>query len=132
MLSKTSAQVIKALVELARLPQGQWAGARSIALKINAPQNYLGKILQSLCAHGVVSSQRGKGGGFRLAKAPQDIVLYDVVEPIDTVTLWSECALGLKKCSDTHPCMVHDGWKQVRNSYYKFLQSTTIADLMEK
>ena len=132
MLSKTSAQVINALVELAKLPEGQWAGAKSIAQTINAPQNYLGKVLQGLCAHGIVISQRGMGGGFRLARSPKEITLYDVVEPIDNVTLWSECALGMKKCSDTAPCMVHDGWKQVRNAYYKFLKTTSIADLMKK
>ncbi len=132
MLSKTSAQVINALVELAKLPEGQWAGARSIAQTINAPQNYLGKVLQGLCAHGIVISQRGMGGGFRLARSPKEITLYDVVEPIDNVTLWSGCALGMKKCSDTAPCMVHDGWKQVRNVYYKFLKTTSIADLMKK
>ncbi len=132
MLSKTSTQVINALVELAKLPEGEWAGAKSIAQKIHAPQNYLGKVLQSLCVHDIVISQRGMGGGFRLGRPPEEISLYDIVEPLDNVTLWSDCAMGLKKCSDASPCMVHDGWKQVRNAYYKFLKTTSIADLVKK
>lgn len=130
MLSKTSTQIINALIELAKLPEGQCEGARSIAKRINAPQNYLGKILQSLCSRKIVCSQRGMGGGFRLGRDPQKITLYEVVEPIDNVSLWSECALGLKKCSDTSPCAVHHRWKVVRNTYYEFLKTTSIADLV--
>ncbi len=130
MISKTSTQVINALVELARLPEGQYEGTKSIAKKIRAPQNYLGKMLQSLCVHNVVVSQKGLGGGFRLGKDPKNITLYEVVEPLENVSLWSECALGLKKCSDSNPCAVHHRWKNVRATYYQFLRTTTIADLV--
>jgi len=130
MLSKTSTQVINALVELARLPEGECQGAKCIARKIKAPPNYLGKMLQSLLYKKILVSQKGFGGGFRLGKDPKKITLYEVVEPIDNVSLWSECALGLKKCSDLSPCAVHHRWKIVRNAYYEFLKTTSIADLV--
>ena len=130
MISKTSTQVINALVELARLPEGQYEGAKSIARKIHAPQNYLGKMLQNLCAHNIVVSQKGRDGGFRLNREANKIFLYEIVEPIENISFWSECALGLKKCSDTSPCPVHNSWKNVRSVYYKFLKSITIADLV--
>lgn len=130
MLSKTSTQVINALIELAKLPEGAWEGAGSIARKIKAPRNYLGKMLQSLCAEKILVSQRGLGGGFRFNKDPKKTTLYEVVEPFDKVSLWCECALGLKKCCDTSPCAVHHHWKVVRNVYYDFLRKTKIADLV--
>ena len=129
MLSKTSTQVINALIELARLPEGEWRGAKAIARKIKAPQNYLGKMLQSLAGYKLVRSQKGLNGGFRLNKDAAKISLYEVVEPIDKVSLWSECGLGLKKCSDSEPCAMHHRWKKVRNHYYDFLKQTSIADL---
>jgi len=132
MLSKTSIQVINALVELARLPQGECAGAKAIAVKIKAPQNYLGKMLQSFAGRGLVISQKGCGGGFRLGKDPKKIKLYDVVEPVDNITIWSGCALGLKKCSSTAPCAVHFQWQTVKETYFNFLKQTSIADLMKK
>ncbi|MCH8219341.1 MAG: hypothetical protein IH892_21510 [Planctomycetes bacterium] len=46
MLSKTSKSVVNALVELAKLPAGSYEGASSIAKRIGAPKNYLGKLLQ--------------------------------------------------------------------------------------
>jgi len=129
MLSKTSTQVINAFIELAKLPDGECKGSVSIAKKIKAPQNYLGKLLQNMSARGLVVSQKGLGGGFRLCKDPDKIMLYDIVEPIDNVGIWKECVLGLKKCSDSSPCAAHDHWKGVREVYYKFLRETSIADL---
>lgn len=132
MLSKTSTQIINALVELARLPDGECAGAKLIAQKISAPPNYLGKMLQTLANRKIVTSQKGSGGGFKLNKDPKKITLYDLVEPIEHVKLWSNCGLGLKKCSDKAPCAIHFKWKKVRNAYYQFLETTTIADLAAK
>lgn len=130
MLSKTSLQAVKALVELAKLPPGRCEGAGAIARKIHAPQNYLGKLLQSLTGEGLVSSHKGMGGGFRLNKDPKKIALYDVVNPLEGVDRWTGCVLGRSKCSDSAPCHVHGNWKGVREAYLNFLQKTTIADLI--
>ena len=132
MLTKTSKQVINALVELASLQDDEWLGVGAIAERIKAPQNYLGKVLQGLAYNGIVVSQKGLGGGFRLGKDASKISLYDVVEPIENVKVWSECAMGLKKCSDGNPCAVHYQWKSVKESYLKFLTQTTIEKLVKE
>ncbi|MGE0267284.1 MAG: Rrf2 family transcriptional regulator [Candidatus Omnitrophota bacterium] len=130
MLSKTSTQVINAFVELARLDKDQFAGAVNIADKIKAPKNYLGKMLQSFSYRGLLVSQKGSGGGFQLAKEASKISLYDIVEPIENISIWSECALGMKRCSQVNPCAVHDRWSKVRDVYYQFLKTTYISDLV--
>lgn len=131
MLTKTSKQIIKALVELAKLKEDEWLGAGAIAQRIKAPQNYLGKMLQNFAGIGLVVSQKGLGGGFRLARDPEKITPFDVVEPIENVSIWSGCALGLKKCSDVNPCAVHSQWKTVKEQYLSFLKKTTIASLVK-
>ena len=132
MLSKTSTFLINALVELAKLPAGHYEGASSIAAKIEAPKNYLGKLLQTLCARKVVASQKGTGGGFRLGMDPAAITLYDIVEPIDNIAGWDRCALGLQACSETDPCPVHDQWRVIKEAYLGFLKTTTVADLVRE
>ncbi len=132
MLSKTSKLVVNALVELAKLPPGSYEGASSIAKKIEAPKNYLGKLLQNLCARNIVSSQKGTGGGFRLSINPDKITLYEIVEPVENVAIWEKCALGLKECSETDPCPVHDDWKVIKEGYLSFLKTTTVADLIKE
>jgi DNA-binding IscR family transcriptional regulator len=68
MLSKTGLHAVRALVALARLPEGCYAGAARIAQDIGAPQNYLSKLLKALAEEGLVESQKGLGrrrGGSR-------------------------------------------------------------------
>jgi len=129
MISRTGIHAVKSLAVLAGLPNGEYLGATAIAEKINAPQNYLGKILRILAREGLLISQKGKGGGVRLARDAGQISLYDVLEPIDQVSQWDGCFLGNGECSENHACGAHAQWKPVRNHYLNFLRSTTIRDI---
>jgi Rrf2 family protein len=130
-ITKTGLHAIRAVVALAKLPEGTYAGAARVAKEIGAPQNYLGKLLQGLSYEGLVESQKGLGGGFRLARAPRRITLFDVVDPIEHLSRWSGCILGRPECSEADPCAIHNKWKAVRGAYLHLLQSTTIADLVK-
>jgi len=129
MLSKSGIHAVRALILLAELPEGTYAGAVSIAERIDAPKNYLGKILQQLSRDGLLVSQKGLGGGFRLARAAAQISLLDIVEPIEQINRWTGCILGGESCSDDNPCPIHNHWKDVKDAYLRLLQETTIADL---
>lgn len=129
MISKTAIHAVKALAVLAELPEGAYEGAATIARKIDARQNYLGKLLQTLSHQGLVASQKGLGGGFRLARDPKAITLFDVVDPIDHISRWNGCVLGRNKCSDSAPCALHLRWGRVREAYMGLLLETTIAEL---
>jgi Rrf2 family protein len=131
-ITKSGLHAVRAMVALARLPAGAYAGAASIARDIGAPPNYLSKLLQGLVREGLVQSQKGVGGGFRLARNPKAISLLDVVEPIEKVSRWSGCILGRKECSDETPCPIHHRWKKVRDAYLAMLRQTTIAELVAR
>jgi Rrf2 family protein len=132
MLTKTGLHAVRALVALARLPDDVYAGSAKVAQEIGAPQNYLGKLLKTLADAGLVESQKGLGGGFRLARDPRNISLLDVVEPIEHVSRWSGCILGRSECSEVDPCAIHNRWKAVRQAYLQMLERTTIAELVAK
>jgi Rrf2 family protein len=132
MLTRTGLHAVRAVVALAKLPKGAYAGAARIAREIDAPQNYLGKLLQTLAREGLVESQKGLGGGFRLARDARDITLLDVVEPLEHVSRWSGCILGRSECSDADPCAIHNRWKSVRDAYLRMLSRTTITELVAK
>src|SRR5262245_52023392 len=132
MITKTGLHAVRAMVALARLPEGAYAGAASIAREISAPPNYLSKLLQNLAREGLVRSQKGLGGGFRLARDPRQTSLLDVVQPIEQVGRWSGCVLGHRECSDDAPCAIHHRWKHVRMAYLRMLSVTTLADLLAK
>jgi Rrf2 family protein len=129
MISKTGIHATLALTFLADLADGEFAGAGAIAREIGAPQNYLGKLLNNLVGSGLVLSQKGYGGGFRLARPAERISVFDIVEPIDHISRWGNCFMGRGKCSESNPCAVHNDWKEIRERYLGFLKSTTLADL---
>jgi Rrf2 family transcriptional regulator, iron-sulfur cluster assembly transcription factor len=131
-ITRTGLHAVRAMAALARLPEGAYAGAAGVAREIEAPPNYLSKLLQGLARAGLVRSQKGLGGGFRLARDPRHISLLDVVEPIERVSRWSGCVLGHRDCSDETPCAIHGRWKQVRTAYLRMLATTTVADLLAK
>jgi Rrf2 family protein len=128
-LSKSGVHAVRALVALAELPSGEYRGAVSIAEQTGAPKNYLGKLLQLLSRHELVESQKGLGGGFRLARDPGEISLFDVIDAIEDTSRWHECILGNPSCSDVNPCSVHERWGPVRDSYLDLMKNTSIADL---
>jgi Rrf2 family protein len=130
MLSKTGLHTVRAMVALARLAPGAFAGAASIAREIGAPPNYLSKLLKALAEEGLLESQKGLGGGFRLARYPRDITLFDIVEPTEHVSRWSGCILGQPECSEVNACVIHERWKTVREAYLRMLHKTTLAELV--
>jgi Rrf2 family transcriptional regulator, iron-sulfur cluster assembly transcription factor len=129
MLSKTAIHTISALASLAERSPGTYVGAGELAREIAAPQNYLGKLLKGLGDLGLVESQKGKGGGFRLARPAARISLFEVADSIDHVSRWNGCFLGRARCADDDPCPVHCRWGALRDQYLGFLRDTTIADL---
>ena len=132
MMSKTAVHALKAVVALAELSNNGFEGASSLAERIGAPQNYLGKLLQALARAGVLQSQKGSRGGFQLARSPESISLFDIVEPIDHVSRWAGCLMGQAKCSELAPCALHDGWETVRNAYLSMLETSTVADILAR
>lgn len=131
MISRTGVHAILALSALAKLDEGAYAGAAEIAGEIGAPRNYLGKLLKLLADRGILESQKGKGGGFRLRRDPATISLLEVVDPIEKIRRWSGCFLGRRRCSERRPCPVHKRWKGVRESYLRFLKETSVGDLVK-
>ena len=95
------------------------------------PANYLSKILHQLGRSGVVVSERGRAGGFRLADPPSAVVLASVVAPFEPQVQRTRCLLGLPQCSDSNPCGAHERWKAIKEATLEFLNGTTLADVID-
>lgn len=132
MMSRTGAHAVTALIVLAELDPGHYAGAADIAQRISAPRNYLGKLLKRLAETGILESQKGKGGGFRLARDPAEISLFEIIDPIERLERWEGCFMGRPECSARNRCAVHEKWQRVREKYLAFLRDTTLAELTQR
>ena len=130
MISKTGLLAIDAMTVLAGWPRERYVAAGAIAGSIDAPQNYLSKLLHGMARAGLVQSQKGRRGGFRLARSPESISLLEVIRCIESRERWSGCLLGRDECTQgRRPCAVHARWCELREGYRRLLQETTIADL---
>ncbi len=128
-LLKTAAYALRASLHLAERGRGAPVRADDIAAALDIPRNYLSKILHILVRRGLLDSARGPHGGFRLAKAPADTTLLDVVGPFDDGAGVRRCLLGRDRCPDDDPCPAHGRWEKVAGSVEKFFRETTVADL---
>jgi Rrf2 family protein len=129
MLTRSGVHAIRALMVLASQPNGDFCDTASLAAATGAPRNYLGKLLLTLSRRGFIESQKGLRGGFRLARGADDIMLYEVIEAIEDVARWKDCAFGGRLCSESSPCALHSRWVLVRDEYLSLLRGTSVATL---
>lgn len=129
MLSTTSQYAMRALVRLAGEPDGAAVLGRVLAKECDVPANYLSKLLWQLKNAGLVSTTRGSGGGYKLERPPEQILLIDIVEVFEGLQNRPNCLLGQGDCSDQDACSAHHAWKIVRKTYLDFLNSNTLSDI---
>ncbi len=127
--SRSAVYAIRAFVHLARVPEGKYAMVKNVAEQEDIPGHFLAKILQQLARKGLLRSSKGPTGGFALRVDPNQIRLLDIVEALDGLAPYHQCAAGLLECSDTMPCSMHDSWSALRSDIMDYLERNTIADL---
>jgi Rrf2 family protein len=129
MISKTAEYALRAVVHLAT-PSDNGASQTlgQIAAGTQVPSGYLSKVLQQLARAGIVSSQRGLGGGFQLAQPAQKITVYDVVQPVDPIGRIPVCPLGLSE-HEQQLCPLHASLDAAAANLEAVFRSTTIAQL---
>ena len=103
--------------------------AREVSESENIPGPFLGKVFQTLVKGDILTSAKGPGGGFSLARDPKDISLMNIRAIVDGVADLEECAVGLDECSDDQPCPLHESWKPVRARIRTYLESTNLAQM---
>ena len=127
--SRSAEYAIRAFVHLARVPAGKYAMVKNISAEEEIPGHFLAKILQQLARKGLLRSIKGPTGGFALRVDAADIRLLDIVDALDGLAPYEQCAAGLSECSDVMPCPIHDSWVNLRSRIMEYLGRNTIADL---
>ena len=123
---------MQAVLYLAAQDVGTIIPAEQISRVLKIPKEFISKILQSLRESRIISSTKGKSGGFCLAKPSSEIKLIDVVEAIDGLEMFDSCILGFPECSPDTPCPVHDEWGVLRTQALEMLTLETLDKLKDK
>lgn len=128
MLSQTTEYALRAMACLAYSPDELTPTPRLAELTL-VPPNYLAKVLQSLAQADLITGRRGVGGGYRLARAAEDINLLDVVNAIDPVERIHSCPLGLPD-HGSNLCSLHKCVDQAARQFIESFENVRLSDLI--
>ncbi|MDO6391005.1 Rrf2 family transcriptional regulator [Pontibacter sp. BT731] len=132
MLSKTTEYALRSIVYIAMADEeGKRVGIKEIANELELPTHFIGKILQDMVRKGVIASIKGPHGGFFLHRPASEISLLEVISIIDGLEAFRKCGMGMKQCSDIHPCPLHDEIKVYRNHLLQVFREKTIKSLVD-
>lgn len=133
MISQKAKYALRALVALARAPQNEPLVISDIARAHRIPKKFLEQILLDLKRHGLLTSKRGKGGGYVLLRPAERITYGEVLRIVDgpiaplpclSITAYRKCA----DCIDETTCETRQVFAHVADATRKVLDTTTIAD----
>lgn len=132
MFSRTCEYAIRALIYIAQKSKnGARVSIKDISLGIDSPEYFIAKILQDLSKKGFVKSMRGPNGGFYMEPKNYNTSIANIVREVDGQSLFTECGLGLKECSNSHPCPIHDEYKVIRSQIIELYEKSTLGIFVE-
>jgi FeS assembly SUF system regulator len=127
-LSKLTDYAVVVLVRLSRTENVQTSPG--IAAATGIPEPTVAKVLKTLAAGDLVSSQRGAKGGYRLNRDLSAIPIADVIAAIDGPIALTACVEGSPSgCESQGLCPMRGRWDPVNDAIYKALTGITLADM---
>ncbi|MFM2485003.1 Fe-S cluster assembly transcriptional regulator IscR [Celerinatantimonas yamalensis] len=93
--------------------------------------SYLEQLFSRLRKHGLVSSVRGPGGGYRLGLNANEIAVSMVIHAVDESLDATRCK-GKGDCQDGDRCLTHSLWENLSNRIAHFLDGITLGELMNE
>jgi FeS assembly SUF system regulator len=128
-LSRLTDYAVVALVRLGRAEGVETTPG--IAAAIGIPEPTVAKVLKALTNGGLVISQRGAHGGYRLARPLREIPVADVIVAIDGPIALTSCVDGAMGCESLSLCPVAGRWDPVNHAIQEALTAITLADMEE-
>lgn len=128
MLSQTVEYALRAMSSLAYRPD-ELVPTPELAETTKVPSNYLAKVLQTMASADLIFGRRGVGGGYRLARPPEEITLLDVVNAVNPVQRITTCPLGLEN-HGPNLCPLHRRMDEAARLVIELFGKTTLADIV--
>ncbi|MCW8945566.1 MAG: Rrf2 family transcriptional regulator [Sedimenticola sp.] len=93
--------------------------------------SYLEQLFAALRSKQLVKGVRGPGGGYYLGREADEISIADIICAVDEWVEFTRCG-GNRDCQDGKRCLTHNLWDDLSNEIFSFLQSITLAELVER
>ena len=136
-LSTRARYGLRAVVELAL--RGAYEGSAvnpvplsQVSKRQGIPEQYLRQLFTRLRRARIVSAERGRSGGYFLARLPERISAMDVIEALEEKVEPVFCVRRPKECRRTSECPTHPLWCKLSDLMKEALTMTTVARLAER
>lgn len=129
LFSRSTQYALQALVEMTEKYKDEYVTATDLSNEIDVPKEFLAKIFQDLVRRGILESRRGRGGGFKLSRPPEEVNIYEIVELIDGTQPMSGCIFDGKTCHPENPCPLHKEWAEIREEIIDFTRRNSVKAL---
>ncbi len=122
---------VTAMIDLAmRQHQGPVTLA-GISQRQKISLSYLEQLFGKLRRHELVDSTRGPGGGYTLSRSAKEVTVADIIFAVDEPIDATQCG-GKENCTDDGQCMTHELWSTLNKKIVEFLDSISLADMVEQ
>jgi FeS assembly SUF system regulator len=121
---------LKHLAAKEREKSGTAVSAKEVADSYGIPLPLLSKLLQKLTKSGLLISEHGTNGGYRLARDPRLISALEVVRTIDGPIILTECFTEHSHCDHSDRCSVRRPLQRIHEGILRLLGSVTIQDML--
>ncbi|GAA0114448.1 RrF2 family transcriptional regulator [Clostridium senegalense] len=121
---------VKAMVDLAINYGKNPVSIKVISQRQNISEYYLEQLFSTLRKSGLIKSIRGAAGGYVLAKSPEKITIYDILEVLEGPIEISTC-LDSDCCDNIDCCATRIVWKKIKESIDSVTTSITLQDIVD-
>ena len=133
MISTRGRYALRVLIDIAENSNGNYITLNDIASRQNISEKYLESILVLLTRGNLLNGLRGKGGGYKLTKAPEEYTIKSILVLTEGTLAPVACLKdGAEPCLKASSCKTLPSWQGLNKAISDYLESVTLADVIER
>lgn len=130
-ITKLTDYAVIVLADMVRPDVGDSRAARDVAERTRIPQPTVSKVLKLLARSNLVASERGKNGGYRLARDAEKISVADIVDAVEGPIAVTECSSENRGCCELEgKCPTELNWVRINDAIRQALRGISLADMV--
>lgn len=122
---------LRVMLDLCEHPREGFTPLQEISDRQGISKEYLNSILKVLVEHGLLESLRGKGGGYMLAKKPEEYRVGTILRTVEGDLSPVSCVQNEGSCPNSTQCRSHALWQELDKVISDYLDSVKLTDFMK-
>ncbi len=131
-ISTKGRYALRLMLDLAMHAEDGYISIKSVATRQGISDKYLEQIIKMLSAAGLVESTRGKQGGYKLTRMPEQYTVGEILRVTEGSLAPVSCLEEEHRCENCDDCVTFEIWQNVLDAINEVVDSITLSYLVEK